>query len=623
MGDRITAVFARNPLTGARTRYRATLFADCTGDGWIGYFAGAERMYGREAKSEYDEWPAPESRDELTMSGCIMDNGAVGYRYALRSEPKPYTVPEWARVLPEGFTRRIHRLNSEWWVEHGGRFDDLADPERARDELVRIEFAYWGWIKNESPMREKAANAELVSMAYMNARREGFRLTGDYILTANDALQGRLFPDRISYGGWPLDTHDPLGMENPTGNGYWKHHPNVPPYSIPYRCLYSKNIANLLVAGRCQSVTHIALGSVRVQATLFTLGQAAGTAAALMLQKGLLPREYGQRHIAELQQRLLKDDQYIPSLRNGDPLDFARKARVISTSAQRVRTIDRNDRGLCTADMPPHALDGHRRATSFARGLLERLDAVELPLLSESQTPVTLTAKLYLADTAASIEEGWKPVALLKGTVPPASDGFVRFVPERPVPLTGAYVWIELPKAKGIAWRLRAEPTGEGHFRAYCADRVWTPVYGQQYAFVTEPALRLPVETHPEAVIDGVSRPENGEYHGWRSDPALPLPQAIRLDFPEAVTASEVRLTFDTNLSFWETINRPPRLVKRYRVEALTAGSWTTLVEERDNRLRHRIHTFPKREMTALRVTVLETYGDPSARIFEIRVYDN
>ena len=202
-GDAIASVIGRDTLTGRRTRYRAKLFVDCTGDGWVGYFADAAYMYGREAQSEYNEWPAPEKRDDLTMSGCLMD--------------VPYETPPWANVLPPGFTRHIRSVAPSWWIEHGGRFDDTADPERARDELVRISFAYWGWLKNDSHLKDEPATrcAEITFVPYMNGRREGMRLTGDYVLTANDALEGKMFPDRITYGGWPLDTHDPLGMENP------------------------------------------------------------------------------------------------------------------------------------------------------------------------------------------------------------------------------------------------------------------------------------------------------------------------------------------------------------------------------------------------------------------------
>ena len=605
-GDRITAVVARDTLTGRHTRTRGTIFIDCTGDGWVGIFAGAAHMYGREAQGEYNEWPAPETRDNLTMSGCLMD-GYLGYRFVKRSYPVPYATPSWANVLPSGFTRHIRSISPTWWIEHGGRFDDVADPERARDELVRIVFAYWGWVKNVWEGRAEASNAEIVSVPFMN---------------------GRMFADRITYGGWPLDTHDPLGMDNPNGNGYWKHHPGVPTYTIPYRCLYSKNVANLMFAGRCQSVTHIALGSVRVEATLFTLGQAAGTAAAFAVQKGLSPRAYGQKHIVELQQRLLKDDQYIPGLKNEDPLDFARGAQVAATSVKTCEFFGKGDPNLrpgpnVKPDRAAHDLTHHDRAAWFARGSLDRLEAVECLMRVEAAEPVPVTLRVWGADTPANGPAGGELLATWQGTAPVRKQAFVRFAGEGPVALAKPYVWLEIGRTKGVSWVVRNRPIDSGDGRAWKAGREWTVVKGEQYAFVATPQVRRPFDSRAEYVIDGVSRPEGTCTHGWVSDPAQPLPQSIRLDFPKPVTAQEVRLTFDTDLTPARVALNPfpHTLVKAYRVEGFDGTAWRTLADEHDNGLRLRVHRFGACSLSAIRVTVAETWGDASARLFEVRVY--
>ena len=626
-GDSIAAVIARDTLTGRRTRVRGTIFIDCTGDGWIGVFAGADRMFGREAQNEYNEWPAPEARDNLTMSGCLMD-GYLGYRYAKRGYPVPYETPPWANVLPPGFTRHIGSIAPTWWIEHGGRFDDVADPERARDELVRIVFAYWGWVKNEWEGRAAAANVEIVSVPFMNARREGYRLTGDYVLTANDALEGKMFPDRIAYGGWPLDTHDPLGMDNPNGNGYWKHHPGVPTYSIPYRCLYSRNVSNLMFAGRCQSVTHIALGSVRVEATLFTLGQAAGTAAARACALKLSPREYGRKHIAELQQRLLKDDQYIPELKNEDTLDLARKAKVSATSVKTRDFFGMGDPNLrpgpqMKPDRAAHDLTHHYRATWFERGPLDRLEAVECLMVSEADAPVPLEMRVWATDCPTNGTAGGELLATWRGTAPARKRAFVRFAGESPVLPKRRYVWMEISKTKGVSWLVRNRPIGPNDGRAWGSGKAWNAVRGEQYAFVATPQVRRTFDSKAEYVIDGVSRPEGTCYHGWVSDPAQPLPQTLRLDFPTPVTAQEVRLTFDTDLTPSRVALNPfPRtLAKAYRVEGFDGTEWRTLAEEDDNGLRLRIHRFKACSLSAVRVTVTATWGDPSARVCEVRVY--
>ena len=624
-GDAIAAVVSRNTLTGAQTRFRGRYFADGTGDGWLGIFAGAAYMHGREARDEYDEAPAPEKRDELTMSGCVMKDGLVGYRHAYADHPVKYETPAWADVLPKGFTRRVHGLRGAWWMENNGRFNDLEDPERARDQLVRITFAYWGWLKNESPLKDQAKNAYMAEIAWKNARREGFRLVGDYVMTANDALKGTMFPDRISYGGWSLDTHDPLGMENPTGNGFWRSHPHVPIYSIPYRCIYSKNISNLFLCGRSISVTHIAFGTIRVQSTLFQLGQAAGTAAAIAKEHGgITPRECGQRHIKELQQRLLKDDQYIPHLANDDPLDLARTAKVTSSDCEpRHVRFDASEPGLRRADKLAHKCAGFRRAVRFERGDSRRLDTVLLNLQNTGKKPVELTAKVYLTDDAAWRPKG-EPAAVLKAIVPDGRDGLVRFFnPTKPIALNARFVWVELVPAPGIAWYLREGTTGHSDLRAYCGvdNGKWTPVGGEEYSFVTEPALERDIGSSAVAVIDGVARNEDGIYHGWISDSAQGLPQWVRLDFPKPTTVREVRLAFDPNFATVRASARPKELVKAYDLEGLVDGTWKLLAREGNNQLRHRIHRFPAEKVSALRVTVNETWGDTSARIFEIRAY--
>ena len=301
----------RDTLTGVRRHVRGRVFVDATGDGWLGYHAGATYRMGREAASEFDEPKdlAPEKADGMTMSGCLRS-----YGYRLRAEDVPFETPAWAEVLPKGFTRKPQSLASPWWLEHPNDLDDLMGGEEARDELVRYNFAYWGWLKNASPLREQARRAELVYLPFINGRRESRRLVGDVVLTANDLLAGRMFDDRVAYGGWGLDVHDVLGMQSvdSTGWGRGTHPRNVPIYSIPLRALYSKDIPNLLMAGRNISVTHLALGSTRVGGTCAVQGQAAGTAAAMCAARGLTPRRLYETAIRDVQAALLADGVLIP-----------------------------------------------------------------------------------------------------------------------------------------------------------------------------------------------------------------------------------------------------------------------------------------------------------------------
>ena len=346
----IKGVKAVSTLTGKITEYTGKKFIDCTGDGWLGYFAGAKYRYGRESNEEFNESLAPDTADHITMSGCLMGGVLSGFGTAFNSKKTDKAVefirPPWAREIDDliGYGRRIHQKHLEhggWWMEHEGRVNDLWDAEEARDELIKVTFSFWDYVKNKSDRWDFADNRssqkeeipyyELVSIPIMDAKRETRRLEGDYVLTQHDVMSGRMFPDRIAYAGWPLDVHHPEGIYSGE-EGSFEFDIVVPINSIPYRCVYSKNIDNLLFAGRCGSFTHLALGSVRVQSTLATIGQAAGTAAAMCIKKGIGPRDIYKDHMTELQQTLLKYDQSIPGLKNEDSQDLARAAIITASS---------------------------------------------------------------------------------------------------------------------------------------------------------------------------------------------------------------------------------------------------------------------------------------------------
>lgn len=148
-------------------------------------------------------------------------------------------------------------------------------------------------------------------MGFLPGKRESRRMCGEYMITQRDISAGRVFPDEIAYGGWPLDDHFPQGF-------YHRGVPNTDyatpsPYSIPYRALYSKNVTNLFFAGRNISMTHMAMSSIRVMATCGLLGQAVGIAAALATTHSCTPHDVYLHHIDELQSRLLKGDCFLPS----------------------------------------------------------------------------------------------------------------------------------------------------------------------------------------------------------------------------------------------------------------------------------------------------------------------
>jgi hypothetical protein len=323
-GNRIVGLKAIEPRTGERLIFYGKTFIDCTGDGTIGYNAGAEYRIGMESKQEFYEDLAPGAPNNYTLGSTIMyESKDVG-------KPTEFVKPPWARHFNSSDLPREPHLSDEpfaWWIEYGGIFDTIYDAEEIRDELLRIVYGVWDYVKRND---EDAKNHELSWVGLVAGKRESRRLVGDYILNQNDLEHATLFHDRVAYGGWPIDLHPPEGIYS--GIPPCEQHQLKDIYSIPFRCLYSKNIENLMFAGRDISATHVALGSTRVMGTCAACGEAVGVAAYLCKKYDSNPRDIYKSHLAELQQILLKNGCYIPDLPNKDNEDFARKAEMKASS---------------------------------------------------------------------------------------------------------------------------------------------------------------------------------------------------------------------------------------------------------------------------------------------------
>jgi len=617
---RIRGVKSVSTLTGLITEYQGTMFIDCSGDGWLGYYAGAEYRHGREASSEFKEKLAPKKADKITMSGCIMGDGN-GYMTAFRSKkmdrPVDFVLPLWVKPIdtlesPHRSLRGNVPGVGTWWMEHPGDIDDALQAEEARDELIKVSLAFWDYVKNRSDVVEKARNYKLVMIPILDAKRESRRLIGDYMVNQNDVESGRMFSDRIAYAGWDLDIHHPRGIySGKEGSLDFKH--NVPLNSIPFRSIYSKNIGNLLMAGRCLSYSHVALGTVRVQSTLATVGQAAGTAAAMCVDRKIEPRTLGQKHIAELQQELLKDDQTIHGIRNEDPGDLARPATVSASS------YDGNveDAGIAILRRIP--LDRDRSVMIPVEGG-KTINSVSVYL--ESKGAKSQAVKIRVAglkafgafDTAEAVGE-------YTVSIPAKTKGWIDVSVNTALSEDVRFLQVALPEVPGVAWPIMATGTMPGG-RSYNE----TTVAGEFYAVRTAPLTFPPSESrkfNPANVINGWTRTAQNAASMWRSDPARSLPQWVELDFGKPTAFNTVQLTFVTHPSG----QRPklpfsPTCVRAYDLEALVTGKWVRVVRERDNYQRHRVHSFVTQTATKLRVTISATHGDKRASLFEIRVYD-
>ena len=325
----------------------ARFFADCTGNGTLCAFVGAEYRTGSEAKSEYKELHAPEAADNNRMGNTLLFKAAdVGYpvkfippvdamkfteeqlKYRKHSNEIPKEVLDKAsenemRMLFDGYAQDY----GYWWVEIPGVSDDIIDEyEEIRDQLVRAVYGVWDHIKNGGD--HGAENYELTWVGMLPGVRESRRIECDYMLNENDVLGNRRFEDKVAYGGWHVDNHVPGGLYSfDKVPAFVYEFPGS--YDIPYRCYCVKGFSNLFVGGRCMGASKLGMATSRVMATCAIGGQAIGTAAVQLCAGNCVNVRDIDMH--KLQQTLLKDDCYLPELINEDEEDLARGAKVTAS----------------------------------------------------------------------------------------------------------------------------------------------------------------------------------------------------------------------------------------------------------------------------------------------------
>ena len=350
-GERIAAVKAWNINAYTEYKINGTIFADCTGDGIL-RLSGAKYRHGRENPAEFNENCQAEGNDTKTMGNSIL------IQLRKTDVDVPFKAPEWAYhftdadfdySVPESTIpgmkfnyKRIYHPhdNNFWWCEFGGNFDTIADANDIQYELKRIVYGIWEYMKNHPDGRGKGY--ELDWIGSLPGKRESTRFVGPHILTQHDVLSGGHFPDVVAYGGWTLDDHHPDAFHK---KGVISVEYTVPQgFGIPFGCLYSVNVPNLMFAGRDISATHMGLSATRVMATCALLGQAAGTGAAVAIEKGIDPSQVHKEHIAQVQAMLEDDDVMLP-YRWRKISDLTAKAKVSEDIEILRNGIDRNWQG--------------------------------------------------------------------------------------------------------------------------------------------------------------------------------------------------------------------------------------------------------------------------------------
>jgi hypothetical protein len=294
--DSITSVDARNTSSGEIIRFSAPLYIDCTGDGWIGFWAGAEYMYGREDSSTYGEnWAeygdlwSPATQDNRVMGSSVL------WRTVDCGKPAAFQEVPWAMESVGDYSA----TSGTWKWEYSDEvMDQIADAEFIRDHMLK---AIYGTFYNA---KKEPANANLMLewVSYLVGKRESRRLKGDYIYTFNDERKMAEFPDAVVMEKRNIDVHYQQALLDSSKPDFLSEalYYNLDHYYIPYRSLYSVNIKNLFMAGRCFSCSHIGLGGPRVMNTTGQMGVAVGYAASLCKKYSTNPRGIYRNYINEL-----------------------------------------------------------------------------------------------------------------------------------------------------------------------------------------------------------------------------------------------------------------------------------------------------------------------------------
>jgi hypothetical protein len=620
----------------------AKVFIDCTGDGIVAAEAGCEWRMGSEGKAEFNEPHAP-----AVANGDIMGN-SIHFRARDMGRPVPFKRPQWAMHYDDArFFYDQGRMPKEirggyWWIEIGVPYDTIHQAEEIRHELTRHTLGVWDWIKNRDPKTMKLAeNWALDWIGQVPGKRESRRIMGLYLMNEWDAIRCTVHDDEIAFGGWFIDIHTPGGLLAPTSEpasaeGYsetseYAARSYAGPYGIPLRSLVSKDVDNLMMAGRNVSATHCALATVRVMSTTALMGQAAGVTASLAVQQRTSPAHIATAEYKRVQQQLLRDGCFLPNVRNEDANDLAQSATVSASSEAKFVGVGPESIGAHEGlafwrdqAVPLREELLQRRGQWLALGE-ERLQTIRFCLTNPGDQPQPFSVRLmqvqhiwdYRVDNAMEIGTG-------EISVPPGAKQWIAWqVPtDIELPETG-YIRVDLLPNPQIQWHV-AGAVEPGHVSAF----EMSPGKMRRYSSGVTLSMRVepPQQSYTAAnVLSGVTRP-HATTNLWRSDPHQSLPQWLELAWTAPQNVSEIILIFPGHLlreyHAYAPMYRDPQCVRDYDIQIPDVEDWRTVAEVRGNYQRRNVVPFVEPLRTdRIRIVVRATHGDLSAAIYEVRLY--
>lgn len=621
---RITSVSAFCSQNQTRYNITAPLFCDASGDGILGFLAGAAFRVGAESRAEFGELLAPETEDHSLLGHSL-------YFYTRDTgKPVKYVAPAFAlkdiTEIPRFRELRVTDSGCRlWWLEYGGARDTVYETEEIKYELWKVAYGVWNYIKNSGEFPE-AETLTLEWMGTIPGKRESRRFEGDYMLTQQDVIEQRHHDDAVSFGGWAVDLHPPDGVYSPQPGCTQWHSKGV--YTIPYRTMYSRNVPNLFLTGRILSASHIAFGSTRVMATCAHNAQAVGMAAVFCKKSQLLPRELTRpEQMHRLQQALLAHGQHIPDLRLQDEKDKAGGATITASSVLRLAELKHS---------------GEWETLSQPMALLVPLNKGKVPRFTlpiRAKTTTELNCELWIGsregNTTPDVKLDTVTIALKEGeqeaviefsaAMPTATHAFVMLHSNEDVSValsteqvTGVLTLAQKMNKAVAKSTVQSPPEGSG----VDTFAFWLPTRRPQarnLAMRFEPALDL---FAAENVCNGITRPWMG-VNAWLPEKGDERP-TLKLTWNEPQTIREVVLGFDTDFDhpMESVLMGHPERVMPACVTAfeLRAGDKVLAHMEENHRTRYTLNLAEPVTTGEITITIL-SHGDAIPAIFEVRCY--